>query len=58
MSKVKIELEIEDINTIVEALGQQPFVKVYKLIEKLHIQSSSQLQQNGTRTDKHELDDN
>ncbi len=48
MDKIKLELEIEDINRIVEALGKEPFVKVYKLIEKLHLQANAQLQQNKT----------
>ena len=41
--KINIELSIDEINTIIDALGKQPFVKVYKLIEKLHLQANKQI---------------
>ena len=41
--KIKIELSVEEINTIIDALGKQPFVKVYKIIEKLHLQANKQI---------------
>ena len=46
MKDIKIELTTEEINTIIEALGQMPFIKVYKIIEKIHLQSKAQLQVN------------
>lgn len=42
--EIDIKLDIDEINIIIEALGQMPFVKVYKLIEKLHTQANKQLQ--------------
>lgn len=36
---VKLELTIDEINIILELLGNQPFISVYKLIEKIHLQA-------------------
>ncbi len=44
--EIQIQLDIDEINTIIEALGQLPFMKVYKIIEKIHIQSNNQLSEN------------
>lgn len=43
--KISIEFHIEELNTIIEALSKEPFKKVYKIIEKLHVQSKKQLEQ-------------
>lgn len=37
--KIKLELTIDEVNVILELLGNQPFVGVYKLIEKIHLQA-------------------
>lgn len=37
--KIKLELTLEEVNMIIASLGKQPFVDVYKLIEKIHLQS-------------------
>ena len=52
MEKVKIELNLEEINIIIDALGKQPFAKVYKLIEKLHLQANNQLKEQQDRNGK------
>jgi len=39
MNTIKLELTIEEVNTVLEALSTQPFIDVYKLIEKIHLQS-------------------
>lgn len=36
---IKLELSLEEVNLILEALSKQPFIDVYKLIEKIHLQS-------------------
>ena len=41
--KINIELDIEEINLLIEALSNLPFKKVYKVIEKLHIQANKQI---------------
>lgn len=33
----------EEANTIIEALGYLPFKRVYKLIEKIHLQANSNM---------------
>lgn len=33
-----LSLNVEEVNKIVEALAKQPFMDVYKLIEKIHLQ--------------------
>jgi hypothetical protein len=45
MSKetIKVELSVEDVNMILEALGSLPFVKVYQLIGRLQAQARAQL---------------
>lgn len=43
---IKLTLSIEEINKILEALGSQPYVGVYQLINKIQQQASSQLQEN------------
>ncbi|HLT34889.1 MAG TPA: hypothetical protein VK034_01355 [Enhygromyxa sp.] len=43
MTTIKLELDIEDVNLILEALGQQPFARVYKLIAQIQEQASAQL---------------
>ena len=41
--KINIELDIEEINILIEALSNLPFKKVYKIIEKLHLQANNQI---------------
>ncbi len=43
MEEVKLTLSIDEVNTIIEALGKSPFVDVYKIIEKIHLQADKQL---------------
>jgi hypothetical protein len=38
-TKIHLDLNQQEVNTIIEALGHLPFMKVYKLIEKIHIKS-------------------
>ncbi|HAN77012.1 MAG TPA: hypothetical protein DCQ31_04165 [Bacteroidales bacterium] len=40
---IHIELDREELNTIIDALSKEPFRKVYKLIEKIHLQANEQL---------------
>lgn len=43
---IRIELSIEDLNVILEALGSLPFARVYKLIGQLQEQARAQLAAN------------
>lgn len=38
--EVSLRLSIEETNTILRALGHLPFMEVYKLIEKIHLQAT------------------
>jgi hypothetical protein len=43
MDKIAINLSIEEINKIMTALGQMPYVQVYELIASLQQQVTEQL---------------
>ncbi len=38
---VDINLTIEEANTVLEALGHLPFMRVYRIIEKIHLQAQA-----------------
>jgi CTP:molybdopterin cytidylyltransferase MocA len=42
MSKIKLEFKIEEVDVILTALGDQPFVKVAELISKIRSQALPQ----------------
>ena len=42
MKEIQLTLSIDEINQIIEQLGNLPFSKVYKLIEKIHVQANKQ----------------
>lgn len=48
MNEIKLNLTVDEANLILDALGQQPFVKVFGLIQKIQQQASQQL--NNTNT--------
>ncbi len=41
--KIKLELELAELNQVLDALGRQPYASVYMLIEKLHAQAKPQV---------------
>jgi len=41
---IKLELEIAEVNGILNALGQMPFVQVQALIAKIQSQAQSQVE--------------
>ena len=43
MKDVHITVSIDEVNQILDALGQQPFVRVYQLIAKIQQQAQIQL---------------
>lgn len=43
MENITLELTVEEANTILTALGQQPYIKVADLIQKIQGQGVSQL---------------
>lgn len=42
---IKLELTIDEVNEVLESLGRQPFMNVYRLIEKIHVQAKQQTAQ-------------
>lgn len=51
VNEIELRLEIEEINLILEALGQQPFARVFELVAKIQQQASEQLEAaNGSGT--------
>lgn len=44
MNTIKLELDIDETNLILEALGQLPFARVYTLIARIQEQARTQLQ--------------
>lgn len=44
METIQLTLTLAEINQILEALGSQPYAKVYQLIGKLQQQAEAQLQ--------------
>lgn len=49
MENISLQLSIDEINVILGSLGNQPYVQVYALVQKIQQQASSQLpaQSNG-----------
>jgi hypothetical protein len=47
MQEIKLKLEMAEVNLMLEALGNLPFVRVYALINKIQNQASQQLETNG-----------
>ena len=43
--EIKLELTLAEVNMILEALGNQPYAKVYSLVTKIQQQASQQLDQ-------------
>ncbi|MCC5944817.1 MAG: hypothetical protein JJT94_07770 [Bernardetiaceae bacterium] len=44
MTKIRLEVSLEEANLIFKALGKEPFADVYELIGKLNEQANAQLQ--------------
>ncbi len=43
MKELKLTLTVEEVNLILEAVGQLPFARVYTLVAKLQQQAQQQL---------------
>lgn len=49
MEQISINLTIEEVNQILESLGQRPYVEVFQLINKIQAQAEAQLQAKNMR---------
>lgn len=38
--QIALQLELHEVNTILKALGNLPFMEVYRIIEKIHVQAA------------------
>lgn len=44
---IQLQLTVEEVNQILAALGDQPYAKVYQLIQKIHQQAQAQVSPDG-----------
>lgn len=44
--RMKLELDLNEINTILAALGAQPYTQVFQLVTKIQQQAQEQLKEN------------
>ena len=49
MTELQLKLTLDEVNQILDALGEQPFKQVYGLIAKLQRQAEDQLNHTGIR---------
>ena len=47
MSNIRLDLGVDDVNLVLEALGKLPFVQVYQLIGRIQSQAQAQVQPPG-----------
>lgn len=48
MSEIKLKLSVDEVNLVLEALGNMPYVRVYELVNKLKEQAYIQLNESPT----------
>lgn len=53
MKEVNLTLTINELNLVLEALGNQPYIRVYELIGKLQDQARAQLNGSASHLDLH-----
>ena len=46
---IKLELSLDEVNTILASLGKHPFENIFQLINKIQAQGSSQLPKNNSQ---------
>lgn len=44
MTTLRLDLDVDDVNLVLEALGKLPFVQVYQLIGRIQGQAQAQVQ--------------
>jgi hypothetical protein len=49
MEKAQLTLTIDEINKVLTALGQQPYMQVFELITKIQVQVTEQLNKQGKK---------
>lgn len=54
MQEINLTLTVDEINVILESLGNMPFAKVHTIISKIQQQAAGQLNLNGAAEDTEE----
>jgi len=49
MNEINLKMTVDEVNIIIESLSQLPFAKVYKIIEKIHLQANKDLNENSNQ---------
>lgn len=49
MEQISINLSIEEVNLILDSLGQRPYIEVFQLIDKVKAQAEAQVRANKMR---------
>ncbi len=49
MEQISINLTLEEVNKILDSLGQRPYIEVFQLIHKIQTQAEAQLEANEKR---------
>ncbi len=52
MTPIQLSLTLEETNTVLEALGQMPYARVYLLVQKIQQQATEHLQAEHVPTEK------
>lgn len=47
-TQIELQLTLDEVNTVIEALGHMPFMRVYRIIEKIHVQAQAGRQEKKT----------
>ena len=55
MNEIKLTVKIEEVNLILSALGNLPFIQVHELFAKIQTQATEQLASNNGNSSKIEL---
>lgn len=45
MKEIKLDLTVDEVNVILQALGELPFKQVYPLVNKIQEQAAAQLEE-------------
>ena len=51
MKELNIKLTINELNLVLEALGNLPYIRVYELINEIQQQAKKQIDESGVRRD-------
>lgn len=52
MEELNLKLTITEVNTVLEAMGQLPYLRVYELITKIQMQAQEQLKNDQVKNNK------